>query len=345
MFSAVYNGYNLVDHFTDGKGQVTQYVYDAVGRVTGVTYADGMSMGYSFDRAGRMLAMTKKLTPSSPNQTSQYTLDSLGDVTQETRPDGSSVSYTYDADGNVTSLTDAAGTVSYQYNSRGEWSQVTARDGGIFRAKYDADGRQTDIDYPGGISRQVSYNADGNPTDIVATDSSLGTTPLNLSYSYVSGSQPTKQPTTSTNSLGYTVTTTYNGFGEVATVTLAAPNGTFMGSDVYNYNAIGGETSVDETDANHVTTHCPYVFNDAGQPTVECNQTVTYDPNGSVLQGMSAAYAYNGNNQTVSIIPDGGSPQAVTTLGRPAPSPPRPGRTPTHGPLADLQRRTTTASS
>ena len=99
---------NFEDEDPNNQGVVTQYTYDQYGNP-----ATSMLM---------MNVGTNGAATNQPNQTTTTVYDALGQLISESLPDPANGSddsqspttrYTYDADGNQTSMTDAAGNVTY----------------------------------------------------------------------------------------------------------------------------------------------------------------------------------------------------------------------------------------
>lgn len=95
----------------DGKGQEQDYGYDALDRLTSVTYKSSSgqtvaSIAYVYDNDGNQ---TKRIGSSG---TTTYGYDGLNRITSESFPDGSSDSYTYDLASDLQTLTDGGGTVT-----------------------------------------------------------------------------------------------------------------------------------------------------------------------------------------------------------------------------------------
>lgn len=87
------------------------YQYDAGGRVTRLTWADGFYAAYDYDVAGNVTAIRENGATSGVGVLASYGYDSLGRRTGITRGNGTSTSYAFDAVSRLTSLAhDLAGT-------------------------------------------------------------------------------------------------------------------------------------------------------------------------------------------------------------------------------------------
>ncbi len=122
----------------------TQYQYDDIGQLAGVTYPDGGQVNYQYDAAGNRTAVTDHAL------TTQYTTNNLNQYTQV-----GSASYGYDADGNLVSKTDATGTTSYQYDAENRLVKVVTPKQGTWEYTYDALGNRIAVNHSGVVTRYV----------------------------------------------------------------------------------------------------------------------------------------------------------------------------------------------
>jgi YD repeat-containing protein len=117
---------NLITR-TDAAGQVTQYAYDPLNRLTSVDYPSSTDVSYVLDENGNKTQITDSLG------TTLLTYDALDRLTQVVRPDGYTIAYEYDAVGNRTKVTYPSGLlIQYYYSANNEMSRVN-RNGKIDR--------------------------------------------------------------------------------------------------------------------------------------------------------------------------------------------------------------------
>jgi YD repeat-containing protein len=144
---------------TDARGQLTQYTYDAMDRLTGVAYDDGTAVGLAYDALGGLTAMT------DTHGTTVYTYDGAGQLRTEDGPrTAGAIQYGYDAVGNLISVTRENGHVlTFNYDPAGRLaSQSNPFDGDqLITYMYDADDRLTDVVYPNGDQTSYTYYANG----------------------------------------------------------------------------------------------------------------------------------------------------------------------------------------
>ncbi len=182
-----YDALNRLSTSTDANSGVTTPAYDAHDRIVSVTDANGNTTGYTRDGFGDVIQQTSPdsgVTVYSYDGDANLTskTDARGIVTNQTfdaldRPltttypaDGSeNVAYTYDQTGSgfafgigrLTSVTDAAGSLTRQYEERGNLANETRVNGTttLFTSyTYDGASRIASITYPDGTL--VSYQRD-----------------------------------------------------------------------------------------------------------------------------------------------------------------------------------------
>ncbi len=134
---------NLIQ-IQDATG-TTSYTYDAVGRVTGVTYPDANPTAFSYNAVGRYSSIgypggvTATYTYDKRNRVSSvawgggwitFSYDPAGNLLSETRSNGTVSSYAYDKRNLVTRITHSKGSspfidTNYSRNSLGSVTQET----------------------------------------------------------------------------------------------------------------------------------------------------------------------------------------------------------------------------
>jgi len=171
-----------VTQFTDRRGKVTTFSYDALNRKTfagfgtqaGPTYESTVT--YSYDAGNRLTQAVDSVTGTI---TRGY--DSLDRLTSETTPQGT-VSYTYDAAGRRASMTVAGQpAVSYAYDNANRLVQI-AQGTSTVGFGYDAASRRSTLTLPNGVVMSYSYDSASQLTGLTYT---LGSNALgNLTYAY-----------------------------------------------------------------------------------------------------------------------------------------------------------------
>ncbi len=122
----------------DEKNQITSYQYDALSRVTNITFADGKQQAFFYDgtATGQQIGTLREMTDASGS--TQYERDSFGRITKKTQtvldnPANPTVlisQYTYTPAGELASMRYPSGlTVGYQRNASGQISGLTTKQG------------------------------------------------------------------------------------------------------------------------------------------------------------------------------------------------------------------------
>lgn len=126
-------GYDLVGNRTSKTNQlnstVSNYGYDNIYQLTGVTQGTTSTEAYTFDPVGNRLSSLS--VPS-------YSYNASNEVTAA----GSSSSYTYDNNGNTLSKVDGSGTTFYTWDFENQLTSVHLPNQTTVTFKYDAFGRR-----------------------------------------------------------------------------------------------------------------------------------------------------------------------------------------------------------
>ena len=176
---------------TDPNGGVTTYVYDGFGEVIQRVSPDSGTTVYRYDPDGNV---TQRV--DAAGAIANYTYDALDRVVAITYPADTAlnVAYTYDQSGyafgvgRLTTLADAAGTLSRSYDERGNVLSETRVIAAVRRLTtyaYDAANRVASITYPSGWTAAYSRDAMGRVTAVtVQTPDGGGTIPVLSSIGY-----------------------------------------------------------------------------------------------------------------------------------------------------------------
>jgi RHS repeat-associated protein len=208
---------------TNANGRATSFSYDADGNQTQQTNPDGDITTTTYDLLNRPVTVTAGENAASPSMTSStydvpagagacsaaitgatycdVTTNANGGVTvayynaaeeliAETLPGGQTSQFTYDPAGNETTMVDAAGRTTTD--------------------SHDADNRVTAVSYSDGTTPDVSYTYDADGNRLSMTDGTGTTT-----YTYDADGRLTS----TTDGVGATVSYSYDGAGNVASLT------------------------------------------------------------------------------------------------------------------------------
>ena len=277
---------NLVRRITP-NGDIIEYKYDALNRLTYIYYPDGNSVSYTYKTNGSRSAMTDKTGTTQyfydglnrltavqfPNINPViYTYDKTGNITQIEYPDHSAVSYIYNTDNKLTSVTDPTGITSYTYYAdTGLLHTKTLPNNVATTYTYDSAKRITDVDNrgQGGVlisTYHYEYDPNGNIT------SCLETTP--------SGAK--------------TTTYTYDKLNRLKTVTYPDERGLVT----YEYDSAGNRTKM-TTPQETIT----YKYDIDNRLIRTGKEIFFYDKSGNLVKRISPAktitYAYDYDNRLI----------------------------------------------
>ncbi len=241
---------------------------DPTGAVAAATTSAGAAMLVSYDPAGRFAGLADA---TSGNSLAQRSYDAVGNLTSITDAAGSVTSFAYDADNRLLTTTAANGaSLQNIYDAGGNLVSRIDALGHAMQYQYDAAGQLTAvIDALGGTTRS-QYDADGN---LVARIDAAGRT---TSFTYDAAGRQVA----TTYADGSQESTTYDTVGDVLTKTDAAGHTT-----TYAYDLLRRVTSV--TDAlGHLTTF-HYTGSGAADRRTDANGHVTqfaYDDHSRLVQ-------------------------------------------------------------
>jgi RHS repeat-associated protein len=139
---------------TDYNGAVTNYLYDALNRLTTISYPGTPSATYGYDVLSRLT------TAANPTGTVAIAYDNRSRVSSVTDVFGQVVSYDYDANSNRTQLSlNGATSASYQYDVINRLTQLTDNASLNTTFAYDPTNKLTARSLPNGVA--TSYQYDG----------------------------------------------------------------------------------------------------------------------------------------------------------------------------------------
>jgi len=144
---------------TDPAGKVTNYTYDALGRIVTSkevtsTFPTGLTTSYTYDSAGRVAqrtnpSVTNRVTGAVHTAVETFTYNLDGQVTIERIADSTggdadrTNTYLYNGRGQLDAQTDAGGRLShYEYDPLGKVIQESSGDGNLIKTSYDSEGHQ-----------------------------------------------------------------------------------------------------------------------------------------------------------------------------------------------------------
>jgi RHS repeat-associated protein len=178
-----YDSLSRPNVLTDGRSQAADYDFDAMDRITKITYTGGATVVYAYDDNGNLTSRT-----DNTGQTT-YVYDKLNRLSTENFPGSVTNTYTYDNVGKLKTFTDAGGTTTYNYGvSNLLDSMQSPGDAAAVTFGYDDDNRRTSTVYPAGGTNKVTmaatFDNPGRLTEIKATKTGVATPLTHFVYDY-----------------------------------------------------------------------------------------------------------------------------------------------------------------
>jgi YD repeat-containing protein len=112
-----YDADGRITGFTDADGFTLSYTYDAAGNLAQVTYPDSSTVTYAYDASNRLTTVTNWL-----NEQATYAYDQAGRPASFTQFNGITTTYTYDAASRLTGMGSAV--AGYQFTLDGNGNRI-----------------------------------------------------------------------------------------------------------------------------------------------------------------------------------------------------------------------------
>lgn len=156
----------MLKKITNAAGHVTLYSsYNAFGQAEEVTDANSVVSGFIYDTDGRMTSKT------TDGIVTTYDYDNVGNLTAIHLPEGRNITYTYTVTNLVEKIEDDLGNyMKYFYDTEGNKTREEVRDNSDTLEKYldyvyDSNNRLEQINHPGSVTDQFTYDNNGNLTE------------------------------------------------------------------------------------------------------------------------------------------------------------------------------------
>lgn len=305
--SLSYTNHGLQETMTDGKGNLTSFVYDGHDRLLrtcyqgtlaacqGNTSSDYAQLGYN--SAGRLVTRSLRGAPGSTigmtydylgrvtnvsypgagtfDKPVTFTYDNLGRQLSATDTSGHSATYAYDALGNVTSQGDAISSRTMLYDAAGRRSRLTWSDGRYVTYEYNGTSDLKTI-FESGSTTIASFGYDllGRRTSLAQGGGVVSTTYSN--YTPLGVGQMTINLAGTAND--QTLTFGYNPAGQI--ISRGATNTAYMFNQNYAFNR-------------------NYTANALNQYTASGAVVPTYDAKGNLTSAGGPTYSYSTKNELV----------------------------------------------
>ncbi len=286
----------------NAPANTTQYSYNPLGNLTGLTDERGNTTQNLFDQDGEPI---QKTLPAAQTETRTY--DAAGNLSSLVHFNGVTTTYTYDALNRLLSrATPGETTVSFTYTATGKYLTSTAQDGTV-NYTYDALDRLITKATPEGTLSYTYY-----PTGRVETITSSNPRGVSATYTY---DDQNRLSTVVDNRLSGQNTTTYSYDSASNVVTAAYPNSL---TSTFTYDALNRLTALSTPASSY-----SYTLGPAGNRTnategngrtLQWNYDGIYRLNGETIIGDPANNGDNNGNATYTLDPVGNRTAATSTL-------------------------------
>ena len=275
--------------------------YDNNGNLATVTHFNGVTTTYTYDSLNRLLSRStpgeatvsntytstgKFATTTDASGTTTYTYDTMDRLTAKATPEGT-LSYTYDADGHVLSIASSnanGASTSYTYDNLNRLSTVTdGRTGGVTAYSYDTANNLVTAAYPNGVQSTFQYDQENRLTSMTAG---------NAAYGYTLG--PTGIKTGATELSGRAVAWGFDGMYRLTSETVSNDPSKENGSVSYTLDPVGNRLQQISSLHNIGSVAFSYGPDDT-------ILSESYDPDGNTTASGGKTFAYNSQNQLMSM--------------------------------------------
>ena len=247
---------------TDGKSQVTTWLYDLYGRVTNkVDQASVEILRYAYDANSRLTNRWSKAKLDT-----KYQYDAVGNLWSVDYPSSPDITLQYDALNRLTNMVDAVGPTKYTYYPGGLlWTEDGPWADGTVTNYYNAARMRSGLGLrqPGGTFWANGFTYDAAHRLFTVT-SPAGT----FTYTYHAGLGGTlsaasliKKLTLPTSPGAAYLTNTFDTVGRLLSTQLRNSSHSILNSHAYLYNRAGQRTNQTRFDASTVT----YTYDNIGQ--------------------------------------------------------------------------------
>jgi RHS repeat-associated protein len=298
----------------------TEYTYDALDRITKLTYAAGNTIDITYDADGNVIQRQDSAAGNTV-----YAFDRLGRLDLETYPGPWTNDYAYDLNSNLASLANPGGTTSYGYDVINR--QTTQQEPGVstpigYAYGEDANTNKTTVTLPNNVVIENTANKAGQMTRTCSRPASAATACssdtasrlLDFKYGYAQGTKSRAIAQSVTDKAGNVTSYAYDPLDRLVQAETATPASTVTDRIGYDYDAAsniikrttlnGATESFAYNAANQLCWKLGSATTAAGCSTTPSGaKTYTYDEIGNETGSNDARTisSYNARNQLSSV--------------------------------------------
>jgi RHS repeat-associated protein len=312
---------------TDARGITTTYTYDALNRLTGVSYSNGdpSAITYTYDQTACLgLSVScynkgRRTTMTDASGTTQWAYDAMGRVLREHRTINSvtkDTTYTYNLDGSLATLTYPSGRlVTYAPSAVGRplsAADTTHSVTYVSGAQYAPQGALSSALFgqSGAINYSASFDNRLRPSLIYAHASADF---LKLQFGFLGNSNI--QTVTNDLTPGRTLNLTYDNLNRLATAQTQAASGQYcwgqsVPTDGTGYDRYGNLLKINSSQCTSPTlnlsvntynqiTNSGFSYDNAGDMTADGVTSYVWNGAGLLKTVGSTTYTYDGDGKRV----------------------------------------------
>src|SRR6266496_3587723 len=281
--------------FKNRNGNVQTFTYDALHRMTGFSWNDGLtpSVTFGYDIGSRLITINNANATISRT----YFNDNLLRAETETITGvPRTVNYGYDGDGNRASLEFSGYSFSYDYTGRNQLKNIMSGATTVATYSYDLDGNLISRSLDNSTNTTYGYDELDRVTSVAHA---LNGTPRTFAYDYdnVGNRKWAKRDGGTGDVFGYD----YADQVTAVKLDIPSPEATEPGSQTIVYDANGNRTSF----SPYGTTDT-YTINDLSQYTSRDTINAAYNNDGDLTTGVDGSiYTYDAQNRLLTASKDG----------------------------------------
>ncbi|WNC68730.1 RHS repeat-associated core domain-containing protein [Thalassotalea nanhaiensis] len=280
-----YTGNGQADYKKDGNGNLTNYTYDGVDRLSRTTFPDNTYELNTYDTNGNVETLRKR-----DGVVLTHTYDALNLKTQTTIPNESALVFTYDNFDRPKTSTRDSSVVSNTYDDLGRLLTSTTNNKTLSYL-YDVAGRRIRLTHPDGFYIIYDYDSSGALTAIKES----GTKEL-VGYDY----NELGQLVSMTRNNGVVSTLDHDELGRLTDFAHGSIN-----ASSFNYNPASQITYRTASNASFQISipsvgEQAYTPNNLNQYTNVAGNSLSYDLTGNLINYDGWTYDYNAHNRLIS---------------------------------------------